>query len=443
MRVLLIVYDNGSYISWFPQGLGYIASTLEQAGHNVVIYNQDLHHYPESHLTGYLNINKFDLVGVSLIGGYYQYAKLKKIAYAVNKASNRSIFKFVIGGHLCAPDPEYFLRLTNADCIIIGEGERAILDYIDNPNQRVIRGKEIKDIDSIPMPAYHLFPIEHYRLLRMAHCEPTDFVMPILSGRGCTFKCNFCYRLMKGFRPHSPEYIITEMKFLHYEYGINYFSFTDELLMSSIKRTTELCEAFLEVPFKFKWDCNGRLNYAAKEVLGLMKKAGCVFINYGIEAMDDVVLKNMNKHLTVEQINTGIENTLSVGISPGFNIIWGNIGDNEETLRKGVEFLLKYDDGAQMRTIRPVTPYPGSPLFDYAVEKGMIKDVEEFYEKKHKNSDLVSVNFTEYSDEHFHALLYEANKRLLRNYFSNKSANVQEQARRLYIENNDAFRGFR
>jgi radical SAM superfamily enzyme with C-terminal helix-hairpin-helix motif len=69
------------------------------------------------------------------------------------------------------------------------------------------------------------------------------------------------------------------------------------------------------------------------------------------------------------------------------NIIFGNIGDNKRTLNKGVEFLLKYDDGAQIRTIRPLTPYPGSPLYCYATEKGLLKDAEDFYENKHTNSD--------------------------------------------------------
>ena len=130
-------------------------------------------------------------------------------------------------------------------------------------------------------------------------------------------------------------------------------------------------------------------------------------------------------------------------ISPGYNIIFGNIGETKETLEKGVQFLLKYDDGAQMRTIRPVTPYPGSPLYYYAIEKGLLKDCEDFYERKHLNSDLVAVNFTDLTDEEFHEALFEANKKLLDNYFRNKCSSYVEQARKLYIENDTSFRGFR
>ena len=134
---------------------------------------------------------------------------------------------------------------------------------------------------------------------------------------------------------------------------------------------------------------------------------------------------------------------MAAGISPGFNIIFGNIGENNKTLNKGVEFLLKYDDGAQMRTIRPVTPYPGSPLYYYAIEKGLLKDCEDFYENKHTNSDLAAVNFTDMTDDELHRCLFDANTRLLTNYFQKKLALTLEQARRLYLERDAGFRGFR
>jgi radical SAM superfamily enzyme YgiQ (UPF0313 family) len=247
----------------------------------------------------------------------------------------------------------------------------------------------------------------------------------------------------KGFRPRSNEAIIEEIRFLKNRFGITYIAFSDELLMTSRERTVSICEDLIRNNLNIKWDCNGRLNFAVPEVLNVMKRSGCVFINYGIEAMDDEVLKNMRKKLTVEQIIKGIEATLKAGISPGYNIIFGNIGDNRDTLNKGVEFLLKYDDGAQMRTIRPVTPYPGCPLYYEAIEKGLLKDCEDFYENKHINSDLLAVNFTDLSDDEFHRCLLEANTRLITNYFEKKLASLKEQSRKLYLDKDSSFRGFR
>ncbi|MHB9073497.1 MAG: B12-binding domain-containing radical SAM protein [Desulfobaccales bacterium] len=460
MRVLLITYDNDDYIHWFPTGMAYIAAILMRHGYDVEIYSQDMHHYSESHLQKYLDDNKYDVVGLSFIGGYYQYKKALKISESVNRSKNRPYF--IIGGHGPTPEPEFFLKRTGANAVIMGEGEITIIELMEAlknkrsihhikglafryNNQIIINERRplIGDIDSIPFPAYHLFPIQYYRLLRMPHCRKSDFVMPLLSGRGCTFKCNFCYRMDEGFRPRSNEHIIEEIKMLKKEYGITYIAFADELLMSSKGRTISLCNDFIKQKIDIKWDCNGRLNFAKKDVLSLMKRAGCVFINYGIEAYDDQILKNMNKLLTVKQIKEGIEATLAADISPGFNIIFGNIGENRETLWKGVDFLLRYDDGAQMRTIRPVTPYPGSPLYKYAIEKGLLRDCEEFYEKKHINSDLLSVNFTDMSDDEFHRSLFEANSVLLKNYFNNLSKSYDFQMKKLYFEQDASFRGFR
>jgi len=460
MRFLLVVYDNGSYIHFFPQGLGYIAAVLEKEGCEVVIYNQDMNHYSEEHLTEYLNKNKFDFVGVSVIAGYYQYQQLLSISKSINASKKRPFY--IIGGHGPTPEPEYFIKKTQADAIVMGEGEETVVELIEKvakkkslkdvkgiaykDGKKVIvnqRRELIKDIDTIPLPAYKLFPMNYYRLLRVPRTENQDFVMPVLSGRGCIFSCVFCYRMDKGFRPRSNMSIIEEIKLLKKDYGINYIAFSDELLMSSVDRTISICKDFIKHKLDIKWDCNGRLNFARPDVLRLMKKSGCVFINYGIEAMDDEVLKNMRKFLTIKQILKGIRATLKEEISPGFNIIFGNIGDNKKTLKKGVEFLLKYDDGSQMRTIRPVTPYPGTPLYYDAIEKGLLKGVADFYEHKHINSDLLAVNFTKLSDKGFHKALLKANTQLITNYFNHKLRNEINLAKRLYLKKDASFRGFR
>ena len=213
----------------------------------------------------------------------------------------------------------------------------------------------------------------------------------------------------------------------------------------AISRTISLCEDILKANLNIRWHCNGRLNYARDDVLKLMKKAGCIFINYGVEAMDNNVLKLMNKALTTDITTKGVETTLKVGISPGLNIMFGNPGDNRETLKKAVDFLLKYDDCAQLRTIRPVTPYPGSPLYYTALRKGLIKGVEDFYENKHINSDLVAVNFieNEMSTQEIHEALYEANCKIIENYYEKHKTYMKKQASDLYLNQNIGFRGYR
>ena len=110
---------------------------------------------------------------------------------------------------------------------------------------------------------------------------------------------------------------------------------------------------------------------------------------------------------------------------------------------KGVDFLLRYDDGAQIRTIRPVTPYPGSPLYHLALEKGLLKGIKDFYEVKHTNSDLLTCNFTDLSDKEFYQALMDANEILLDNYQDRVKRNTKKQLENLYIKHDVSFRGFR
>ena len=457
----MIVSDNGSFIHVFPMGTAYIASALRAAGHEVVIWNQDQYHYPDEELTGYLDQNCFDVVGLGIQGGYYQYKKLLSLSDAINKARRRPLY--ILGGHCASPEPEYFLRKTHADIVVIGEGEETIvqlLDYIKcgkplssvkgiayiKGNKCIIteRRELIQNLDSIPHPAWYLFPMDYYSLIRPPGVENTDRVGFVLSGRGCQMEgCNFCFRMDKGYRPRSAEAIVEEIQILQKDYHITFIDFLDELLMASPARTVEVCEAILKAKPGIRWSCNGRLNFAKPDILKLMKESGCVFINYGIESLDDEMLKVMNKKLTVAQITSGVEATLAEGISPGLNIIWGNIHETKEILWKGVEFLQKYDDHAQLRTIRFVTPYPGSELYYYAIKQGLLKDVADFYEHKHLNSDLLTVNFMDMTEEEANDALCKANKHLMMSYYGAKLKASISQVEKLYYNKDIGFRGFR
>ena len=460
MRVLLVVYDNDSFTHVFPMGLGYIAAVLEEHGHDVEVYSQDKYHYPDAHLTQYLNDHEFDVVAVSVIAGYYQYKKLLKISAAINESKNRPTY--IIGGYGPTPEPEFFIEKTSADIVVMGEGENTAVVLMKALEEKTALGDVagiafkdgakvtinprrplIEDLDTISWPAYKKLAIDYYRLEREPCIEKTDFSMPLMSARGCTFKCTFCYRMDTGYRSRDPVDLLDEIEYLHKEFGITYISFQDDLLMSSIPHTEDVCREFIKRNMPVKWNCSGRLNYCTPELIKLMKKAGCVFINYGIEAMDNQVLKNMKKGLRTDMIIKGIEMTLEEGISPGLNMMFGNIGDNKQTLKAAVDFLVKYDDFAQMRTIRPVTPYPGSPLYYDAIDKGLLKDAEDFYENKHINSEFLVANFTELSDEEFYESLTEANSTLLTNYYDMAKQQAMEQVTNLYKDRQVGFRGFR
>ncbi len=463
LKVLFVIYDNGSYDHFFPMGFGAIGAILKRDGYEIAVWNQDMHHWPDDHLRTYLDNNKFDVVILSVIAGYYQYQKMKSLSKAINNSKNRPFY--IMGGYGPTPEPEFFIKKSQCDAVCMGEGEITIsklMEAIENKTpltnvpgvawledgklKQTPRAPLIQDLDSLPTPPYELFPMHYYRMLRLPKLKVTDFAFPMMSARGCSFKCTFCYRMDTGYRMRSPENLLDEAEMLYKDYRINYICFQDDLLMSSVVHTEEVCKEFLKRNLPIRWSCNGRLNYCSEELLQLMKDAGCAFINYGIESMDQKVLNNMKKGLRPEMIVNGIEDTLKVGISPGLNFIFGNKGDNKKTIKSTVDFMLKYDDFAQKRTIRPVTPYPGSPLYYDAIEMGLIdKDnpAEDFYERKHLNSDLICCNFTELSDEEFYECLRWANTTLMKNYYDKQKVSTIAQIDHLYKEKDTTFRGFR
>ena len=110
---------------------------------------------------------------------------------------------------------------------------------------------------------------------------------------------------------------------------------------------------------------------------------------------------------------------------------------------KGVKLILKYTDYSQLRTIRPVTCYPWCELYYDAIRDGKLKDIKDFYENKHINSDLITINFTNMSDEDFYELLYYYNKRLVIDYLNRQTTNYQNIMKKVYFEQDASFRGFR
>jgi radical SAM superfamily enzyme YgiQ (UPF0313 family) len=441
-NILLISYDNGSHLPFFPLNLFYLHGHLAKSGTNTVgIYHQDLHHGPDKALLPLLDENPWDLIGVGMTAGYYQYAKLKSLSKVVSASKRRSKFQYMLGGHGPAAEPEFFINKMGADTVVVGDGENGMDQALSGKNG-VIHSEPCTE-DDAPLFLYDRMPISTYKLIRWPTSTATDFCFPILSSRGCKWSCSFCYRMRKGFHMRSIDAIMEEIKYLHKTHQINHIQFADELLMAGDKRTAAVCEAILKLNFKIKWDCNGRLNYAKPKLLALMKKSGCEYINYGIESLNQQLLNEMGKGLTLQQINSGVTATLTAGISPGLNFIWGFPGDSTANLRAAVMFLKKYDPCDELRTIRPVTPYPGTKLYRLAIEKGLLQGPEEFYEQKHVNSDLVSVNFTDMPDVEFHRALKYANLELYENYIEKRKNKMMRTAQDFYDGKNNSFRGWR
>jgi len=464
-NVLLIIHDVYQDFNAFPLPYGYLAAMLQKSGYSVEVYCMDVFHYTNEQLEKKLFNSEYDLIGAGFLPARFE-ETIILLCESVNKHKKNAWF--FLGGPGPTPIPEYMLERTKADLVLLGEAEHSLVEVMDaklgkrkladikgiayvenneikvNPRRPVFRG-----LDSLPWPAWDLFPMESYtKSWKMAGQDIEEKSCSMLTTRGCTDTCTFCYRIEKGLRLRSLPDIIAEMKYLVEKYKITFFQFVDELSTFPRSRVFEFERLLKENNLNVKWVCNSRAPLFDEEVAFSLKRAGCVFVNIGVESVDQEVLDEMNKRCTVDDNIKALQVANKVDIGVGLNFIWGFANDTKETLWKNVEALKTYNRFDQVRTIRPPTPYPGSPLYSEAIKKGILKDPDDFF-KKFKNSDLITINFTRYTDEECAQMLFEANKELVLHHFRNTTGDMEEAEsiiegyRRLYFEKDYKFRGAR
>jgi radical SAM superfamily enzyme YgiQ (UPF0313 family) len=463
-RVLFIIHDLYQEDNHLPLGPAYLAAVLKKQGVTVDVYCQDLFHHSNQALAAHLAKNTYDLIGVGFLAARFAETVIDLCATIKQHAKGW----LLLGGHGPSPIPEYMLKKTGADVVVMGEAEETIKELlqcrIDGGDLSLVKGiafrngeaitvnerrQPIKHLDSIPFPEWSLFPMEKYtNCLNLFRKEKGDRTVAILTSRGCVNRCNFCYRMEKGIRFRTVENVVEEMKVLNKRYGVNYFHPQDELFIASKKRAFELHHHLMKNNLKIKFACNARVDIFDEALASCLKECGCQFLNFGMESSDQNVLNLMNKRTSVEQNIQAAEITRKAGIGLGLNFIWGNIGDTEASLKNNVKLIKEFTTYDQLRTIRPVTPYPGCDLYYEAIRRGLLSGPEDFF-TKFKNSDLLLVNFTDIPEREFYRLLLEANKELILDHYLHTNRDMDQahalinDFQDLYFGNKITFRGAR
>jgi len=447
LKVIVVIHDNHQVYNVFPLDAAYISAVLKikNVDVDVEVLCMDVYHYDNNILIEKLHKNKYDIILMGFMAPRFR-RTVRKLCHDID--NNRSDDSwFILGGYGPTAMPEYVINETGADIVCIDEAEETVSDLVDcirsEKNIEGIYGIAYKNkllnkivvtkrrdknqqLDSLPFPAWELFPMDIYTSnVKFAGMKPNEKSFPIISSRGCTDRCTFCFRLESGIRSRSTSSIINEMKVLYDQYGITYFYFLDELAIISKKQILNLTKAISDNfnGVHYRMDC--RVTVFDDEIASALKNSGCVFLNIGFESSSQKVLDQMNKRATVEKNIEAAEIAIKHNIGIGINVIWGMPGDNEKTLRDNAGFIKKYNQYDQIRTIRPVTPYPGSPLFYQAIAEGKLKNEAEFFDR-FRNSDRYMVNFMEMDEDKIYKLLLEVNTDLILDHFNNVGGDLSE-----------------
>jgi len=453
-RVLFIIHDLYQDDIHFPLGPAYLAAVLEQAGAEVDIFDQAAHHQTNYDLAYYLDTTEWDIIGVSFLAARYT-ETVKPLLDVISK--HKKDAWLVVGGHGPSPIPDYILKTMDVDIVAIGEAEETIIELLDaklnNKCLTNVKGIAYKEgevvvnarrkppnVDNLPLPAWRLFDMNKYATaVKFLSQKPDEKSLQIITSRGCTSRCSFCYRLEKGARLRSIPNIINEIKLLKERYGVTYFNMADELFIITKKRFYEFRDALSEHNLKIKFECNARIDLLDEEFCRDLKVGGCTLVNVGFESMSQTVLDAMNKKTTVEDNIKAAEAAKKTRLSCGLNILWACPWDNPDSLRAGVDFIKQYTDYSQLRTIRPVTCYPGSPLYYQAIQHNLLLGPDDFF-NRFKNSDLVTINVNWMDTKDIYKELYKANRELIIDYSRHRPSQLSiEEAEKLIDDFHDLY----
>ncbi|EKD26517.1 MAG: radical SAM protein [uncultured bacterium] len=278
------------------------------------------------------------------------------------------------------------MKHSCVDYCIRGEGEQTLLELISGNNKMNISGLSFKkdnviihnpdrpfieNIDALPLPAYHLLPMHKYHPALGSYQRLPGIGM--ITTRGCPGRCTFCngQYMGKRIRFNSANKILNEIKILQKDYNIKEISFYDDTFTAVKNNVLELCKLIIAENIDITWSCFSRVDFVDKDILKLMKKAGCHQICYGVESRDETILKNMNKKISFESVSCAIKMTKEAGIETRTTFMLGSPGETEQSMLQTINYACELNPDIALFNI--TTPYPGTEMFSWASENNLIK----------------------------------------------------------------------
>lgn len=401
----------------FPFGYACLGAVLRRAGHEVEYVFPAANRLTMQNVIEHVVRTDARLIG---IGGLFPYlSAVIKFVRMIKEV--RHDIPVVLGGPIVTYTPELVLTKTGADFCIAGEGEIALLKFVNclergedyshiqglifQKDMDVINNGmgEIMPFEDIPMPNWDDFPMEFYMYsgwyLPTWSRKNQERVFAWQLSRGCPMRCNFCASGCKA-RYKTINQAMAELREIVDRFSPDYLLLVDNFLMKNEKYTTEFCESIISNGFRFKFSITGRVNIVNRKMLTLLKKAGCQMIFYGLECANNDILKFMKKGITVEQAIKAIEMTKEAGIYPMVSIMFGQPGETLDDFFNSLKVALmttNTDDPApNIASVMPLLTFPGTGIYDYARKKGYFANVEDYWDKY---GDSYRIQYTNYTHE--------------------------------------------
>src|SRR3972149_3605568 len=300
---------------WLPPlSLGYIAASLESKGIEVAIVDSEVNRYDSKKASEEILSHKPDAVGITTTTN--NRLEAIQLCKAIREKSKTLIF--VGGPHFTPTARDALEKVKCIDVVVRREGEITTLEMLEayslkkgffdipgisfrDEDGKIVENAErpfIQDLDTIPMPAYHLFSLKKYNA-RLEGEYQSPNTIGVVSSRGCPYDCNFCANnalWRRSLRTRNPEKFVDEIEFLYDKYGYRSFDIWDDTMTIKKPHVKGICEEILKRKLDIKWYARSRVDSVNKEILGLMKEAGCVSMGFGVESASLSLIKELNSY---------------------------------------------------------------------------------------------------------------------------------------------------
>ncbi len=377
-----------------PITIAYLAAALEEAGVDVEFYDDVVHHGDQAQLESVLKRARPDLVGISVVTGTI--AGAERAATIVRQASPDS--RIVMGNIHADLFYEQMLRSGLADFVVHNEGEVTLVELVREmaaaqpdfsrvagisfiDGETVIKNDVrpfVDDLDTLPFPAWHLFPLDKYKIFNFARVKSPG--MLVLGSRGCPFNCTYCSLVVNEGtkrRRRTVNNIVDECEWLYDKFGYKQASFIDPIFPFYRQEGFEFAAEMERrgLAKDMVWITETRVDLVDDELMAAMYQGGLRRVMFGFETGSQEQLKRIRKGAKIDR---GVEAALSAkkaGVSVvGFFMI-GIPGSTHEDIECTIEYASNVLD-IDFAKFTVFVPYPGTPEYARLLEEGSMPEPE-------------------------------------------------------------------
>jgi len=360
-----------------PLGLLYISSVAKMAGKEVRVIDLNAIESGADYVHEYIDKYNPDVIGIS--ANVLTAQPAVELAKSIRKAFPAKAL--IAGGPMPTVLPELFLDCF--DAVVRNEGEIAFNRILNGEPYENIDGISYKksvtvnnrpaeliaDLNKLPFPAYDLLEPSLVRYRSRARALPSA---PILTSRGCPYRCTFCNKSIFGykFRARSPANVFAEIMHLVQEFSVKQIDILDDNFTLDIQRAEEILDLIIDKRLGLFINLQNGIcaNRVDEKIIRKMKKAGVYKVGIGIESGSYSVLENIKKDINLDQVKEIIKAFRREGIIVYGFFMLGLPGDTPETMNETINFAVESDP--HIADFSMTIPFPGTELYAWVKKSG-------------------------------------------------------------------------